>query len=205
MNKVTVSAKTVEEAIEHALEQLDVTREHVKVTVLEEPSRGFLGLIGSREAKVEVTRMADAVTEAIQFLKRVTEKMGLKVTVHSEEEEDHTLLNITGENLGLLIGRRGQTLDALQYLTNIAANRNHTKRVRFILDAENYRKRRKETLERLADRLIDKAKRIGREVRLEPMTPLERKIIHTQVQKQDGVVSYSEGDEPHRRVVIAPK
>lgn len=205
MNKVTVSAKTVEDAIEQALEQLDVAREHVKVTVLEEPSRGFFGLIGSREAKVEVTRIADAVTEAIQFLMRVSEKMGLNVTVHPEEEEDHTLLNITGPNLGLLIGRRGQTLDALQYLTNIVANRNHTNRVRFILDAENYRKRRKETLERLADRLIDKVKRIGREVRLEPMTPLERKIIHTRVQKQDGVISYSEGDEPHRRVVIAPK
>lgn len=203
MNKVTVSAKTVEEAVELALKQLKTERENVKVTVLKESSRGFLGLIGGKEAEVEVVRLADPLGDAVTFLKRVTEKMDLAIDVTPEQKEDHTLLNITGANLGLLIGRRGQTLDALQYLTNVVANRKHVGHTRFILDAENYRHRRKKTLEKLADRLVDKVKRSKREVRLEPMSPLERKIIHTRVQMYDGVKTYSEGDEPHRRVVIA--
>lgn len=205
MNKVTVSAKTVEEAVELALKQLNTDREHVKVTVLKESSRGFLGLIGSKEAEVEVVRIADPVSDAVQFLTRVTEKMGLSIDVTADKNEDHTLLNIAGSNLGMLIGRRGQTLDSLQYLTNIVANRKHTGHVRFILDAENYRNRRKQTLEKLADRLVDKVKRSRREVKLEPMSPLERKIIHTRVQMFEGVGTYSEGNEPHRRVVIAPE
>lgn len=205
MNKVTVTAKTVEEAIGKALKQLHTDRDNVQVTVLREPSRGFLGLIGSREAEVEVVRIADPVSDAVQFLQRVTEKMGLAIRVTPIEKDDHTVLNISGDHLGMIIGRRGQTLDALQYLTNVVVNRQHDGHIRFILDAENYRERRKQTLEKLADRLVDKVKRFRREVRLEPMSPLERKIIHTRVQAADGVITYSEGDEPHRRVVIAPK
>lgn len=204
MNKVTVSAKTVEEAVAQALKQLNTDRENVKVNVLREASSGFLGLIGAKDAQVEVSRIVDPVRDAVQFLTRVAEKMGLNITVTAESNEERTLLNINGDNLGVLIGRRGQTLDALQYLTNIVANRNHIGRVRFIVDAENYRHRRQETLEKLADRLVDKVKRTGREVRLEPMNPLERKIIHTRVQSFDGISTYSEGDEPHRRVVITP-
>lgn len=204
MNKVTVSAKTVEEAVAQALKQLNTGRENVKVKVLREPSSGFLGLIGAKDAEVEVSRIVDPVSDAVQFLTQVTQKMGLDITVTTDSDEDRTLLNMNGDNLGVLIGRRGQTLDALQYLTNIVANRNHVGHVRFIVDAENYRHRRQETLEKLADRLVDKVKRTGREVRLEPMNPLERKIIHTRVQAFDGISTYSEGDEPHRRVVITP-
>lgn len=205
MNKVKVSAKSVEEAVKQALKQLNTTRENVKVSVIKEPTRGFLGLIGNKEAEVEVALIADPVNDAVQFLSNVTKRMGVEVKITPKRMDDHTLLNISGDHLGMLIGRRGQTLDALQYLTSIVANRQHVGHIRFILDAENYRLRRKETLERLADRLVNKVKRSGREVRLEPMSPLERKIIHTRVQTFDGIETYSEGDEPHRRVVISPQ
>lgn len=205
MNKVTVSAKTVEEAVDIALKQLNAKRENVKVKVLQEASRGFLGLIGSREAEVEVVRLSDPLQDAVAFLTQVAEKMGVTVDISPEEKEGYTLLNLRGSQLGMLIGRRGQTLDALQYLTNIVANKEHVGYTRFVIDAENYRQRRKETLEKLADRLVDKVKRQKREVRLEPISPLERKIIHTRVQMYDGIETYSEGEEPHRRVVITLK
>ncbi|WP_054951105.1 RNA-binding cell elongation regulator Jag/EloR [Numidum massiliense] len=205
MNKVTASGKTVEEAIERALAQLNTVREKVEVHVIEEPSRGFLGFFGSKEAKVEVVRIADPLHDAIAFLKDVTSKMNLAIDVSAEDNDAHTVLHLRGDNIGMVIGRRGQTLDALQYLTNIVANRAHARRMRFVLDAENYRQRRLEALEKLADRLVEKVKRYRREIRLEPMNPLERKIIHTQVQKHSGVTTYSEGDEPYRRVVIAPR
>ena len=172
MNKVTVSAKTVEEAVDIALKQLNAKRENVKVKVLQEASRGFLGLIGSREAEVEVVRLSDPLQDAVAFLTQVAEKMGVTVDISPEEKEGYTLLNLRGSQLGMLIGRRGQTLDALQYLTNIVANKEHVGYTRFVIDAENYRQRRKETLEKLADRLVDKVKRQKREVRLEPMSSL---------------------------------
>lgn len=205
MNKVIVSAKTVDEAIEEALKQLNTVREKVKVTILEEPSRGFFGFFGGRQAKVEVERIADPISHAVQFLVAVSEAMGLEVTVTPTEKSDHTVLDLAGEQLGVLIGRRGQTLDALQYLTNIVANQGTSRYMRFVLDVENYRQRRRETLQRLADRLVARVKRLNREIRLEPMNPTERKIIHMRVQRHAGVFTYSEGDEPRRRVVISPE
>ena len=206
MTSVEKSGKTIEEAIELALAELGVVREDIDYEVLEAPSKGFFGLIGGRPAKVKVTvKKIDPLDVAKVFLKNIFEGMKLSVSVESVNNEDGITLNLTGDDLGILIGKHGQTLDALQYLTNLAANRDADARIRITLDVEDYRKRRTETLNRLALRLADKVKRRGERVALEPMSPHERKIIHLALQTDQRITTYSEGDEPFRKVVIALK
>ena len=206
MNKVIITAKTVEEAVEEALGRLEAIRDQVRISVLQEPRRGWFGLFGARPAKVEVERLAppvDPVEQGLRFLKEVLSTMGLPVDVEVREEPEAVTFDIRGKQLGLIIGRRGQTLDALQYLVNIVANRGAESRRRFILDAEGYRERRRKTLRNLADRLARQVLRTGKEVVLEPMSPADRKVIHTQIQGIEGLTTYSEGEDPDRRVVIA--
>ncbi len=207
--KLTViekTGKTIDEAIELALAELEVTRDRIDYEVLEVPSKGLFGFIGSKLAKVKVSvRMIDPVEEAKKFLESVFKAMNISVFMEKMTHDDHVVLNLRGEDLGVLIGKHGQTLDALQYLTNLAANRDAAERSRIILDVEDYRKRRAETLSRLAMRLADKVKRRGERVVLEPMSPQERKIIHMALQDDSRIVTYSEGDEPYRKVVIALK
>lgn len=236
MNKIVTSGKTVEDAVRQGLAKLGTTEDQVAVNVLEQPSKGFLGLIGVKAAKVELTllessrsvpssqgstsklRVPESVhqqerslgeknpyEEAASFVRDVGENMGLDVKVEIVQGKDSTVLNISGHDLGLMIGRRGQTLDALQYLANIIANRYSDSFIRIILDAENFRERRKKTLEELADRLAGRVVRTRKEVTLEPMSPQERKVIHSQLQDHPEVKTYSKGDEPNRRVVIALK
>lgn len=205
MTSVEKNGKTVEEALELALAELGVDLEKVEYTVLEIPSKGFFGF-GGKLAKVRVTvKKVDALVVAREFLQNVFDSMKLSVTVEKMNKADHVLFNLRGNDLGVLIGKHGQTLDALQYLTNLAANRDADERVRIILDVEDYRKRREETLANLALRLADKVKRRGEKVALEPMSPHERKIIHMALQEDHRIVTYSEGDEPFRKVVIALK
>jgi spoIIIJ-associated protein len=205
LKKITVTGKTVEQAVEEALRRLHAERDHVKVTVLEEPQKGFLGWIGSRNARVEVERLPTPREKADRFLTDVLTAMGLTgIQLEMVDEAEQVRINLSGPELGLLIGRRGQTLDALQYLVNIAANRSAKPYSRFILDAEGYRQRRRDTLIELADRIAKQVKRTKKPVILEPMNPMERKIIHTRIQHQEGVTTSSEGNEPHRRVVILP-
>lgn len=214
MTKLIVSGKTVEDAVQRGLRELSVSREEVQVTILEEPAKGLFGLFGSKEAKVELALLEEMkhepsgnepIDHAIQFLMDVFEAMNQQVEIELVENEDHARLQFHGDELGILIGRRGQTLDALQYLANIVANRHANEHLRIIVDAENFRERRKQTLEQLADRLANKVVRTGNEVVLEPMTPLERKIIHTHLQQHPDVKTYSKGDEPNRKVVITMK
>lgn len=208
MNKVIVTAKTVEEAVEEALGRLEATRDQVRISVLEEPRKGWFGLFGTRQAKVEVERLVPPVNPVEQghrFLKEVLAAMGLSADVEVREESEAVVFNIRGKQLGLIIGRRGQTLDALQYLINIAANRGAETRRRIILDAEGYRERRRKTLQELADRLARQVLRTGKEVALEPMSPADRKVIHTRIQTVEGLTTYSEGEEPDRYVIIAPE
>lgn len=204
MKKITVSGKTVDEAVQSALEQLTTTRERVSIQVLEEPRKGFLGLIGVKPAVVEVEIQPDAAEEAVKFLFDVTNKIGVSIKIKQEVTKEGILLDLSGEGIGMLIGKRGQTLDSLQYLVNLVANRYSEHYIRIVLDAENYRDRRKESLEQLAKRLGNKAVRTRKEVILEPMNALERKIIHTALQDIKGVRTYSEGVEPNRRIVVAP-
>lgn len=208
MRKVVVQAKTVDEAVQKACAQLNTSPDKVEVHVLQAPSKGFLGLFGKKEAKVEVERIIDPIEEAVRFITQVVEKMGVSVEV-SVETVAHTakpvVLNLKGEQLGILIGRRGQTLESLQYLVNIAANREAEKQVKFILDADGYRQRREEALVALAEKLAKQVLRTKKEVVLDPMPPGERKIIHGVIQKQKNLTTHSEGVEPHRCVVISWK
>ncbi len=206
MTSIEKTGKTVDEAIEEALLELGVGIDEVDYEVLEAPSRAFLGFIGGKPARVKVTiRKKDPLVTARDFLQNIFSRMNLTVNIEEISGDDHTIFNLTGEELGILIGKHGQTLDALQYLTNLAANRDSEERVRIVLDVEDYRKRRTETLYRLAARLADKVKRKGEKVILEPMSPHERKIIHMALQNDSRIVTYSEGDEPFRKVVIALK
>jgi spoIIIJ-associated protein len=205
VKKVTVTAKTVDEAVSLALAQLHATKDQVTVTILEEPSKGFLGLIGTRPAKVEVEMKIDPIGEAKDFLLDVLRNMNVSADIVTRKKSDSILFEMVGEDLGVVIGRRGQTLESLQLLVNTIANRYSPSFLRIVLDAENYRKKRKETLEQLADRLAEKALRSGQPIKLEPMTSVERKIIHTRLQNRPQISTYSEGKDPHRHLVIMAK
>ena len=203
MEMIEKTGKTVEDALEAALAELGVDRDQVEYKVVEAPSKPLFGLLGGREAKVEVVlKKVNPVDTARAFLEKVTRAMGLAVSMSVSEDEDCITINLHGEDLGLLIGKHGQTLDALQYLMNLVAQRDARDRLRIVLDIEDYRKRRAETLEQLALRLADRAKRSGERVVLEPMTPHERKIIHMSLQSDSRIETFSEGQEPFRRVVI---
>lgn len=241
--------KDVETATALALDELKCSKDEVKITVLEEPSRGFLG-IGSKLAKVRVEKIEvsendkteeievteevnETVTEetveneisevtskklirpdnmkeidehpALLFLKETTEKMGLELSFKAYADDNNVFIDIAGKDAGTIIGKRGQTLDAIQYLTSLAVNKKSEDYVRVVLDAENYRSKREKTLERLAHRLADKVVRTKRSVKLEPMNPYERMVIHAALVNSPKVKTRSEGEEPYRRVVIELK
>jgi len=202
MKKIVVSGKSIEEALNSGLAQLNTTEDRVNMTVLEHPSKGLFGLIGTKLAKIELELIPDPLEEAVSFLKDVFAAMPIEVSIESKKDRMDATINLHGTDLGMLIGRRGQTLDALQYLVNIVANRYSDKHIRIVLDAENFRDRRKQTLEQLASRLASKVERTKKEVVLEPMPPQERKIIHSYLQNHPTIRTYSKGDEPNRRVVI---
>lgn len=144
----------------------------------------------------------DASHPAIVFLKDMTEKMGLALDIDGREGNNSVYININGKDSGTVIGKRGQTLDAIQYLTSLVVNRENEKYIRVVVDAENYRSKREKTLEQLASRLADKVVRTKKSVRLEPMNPYERKVIHATLQNNPNVTTKSEGEEPYRRVII---
>ncbi len=206
MTSVDMTGKTVEEAVRLALNELQVGEDRIEYEVLEAPSKGLFGFIGSKPAKVRVTiKPIDPVQVAHDFLNTVFDLMKLEVQIEKAEKEGSIHFNIRGNDLGILIGKHGQTLDALQYLTNLTANRDIDGKVRIILDVEDYRQRRTDTLNRLAARLADSVKRRGEKVVLEPMSPNERKIIHMALQDDQRIITYSEGEEPYRKIVIALK
>lgn len=201
--KLIVMGKTVEDAVNQGLGKWQVTGSRVKVTVLEQAYKGLFGLFGSKDAKVELELIPDPIEEAEHFLQDVFGTMHLKVKVDRVDDKEGTQLNLSGDELGMLIGRRGQTLDSLQYLVNIVANRYADRHIRIVLDAEKFRERRKKTLEELSTRLAQRVIRSRKDVVLEPMSPSDRKIIHSQLQDHPSVRTYSKGDEPNRRVVIS--
>jgi len=205
MKKLVASGKTVEEALKNGLNELGVGQDRVKVAVLEQPSKGLFGLFGAKDAKVELELIPDGVEEAMRFLGEVTEAMNVNVKAERSDDRDGVRINLTGSDLGMLIGRRGQTLDSLQFLMNIVANRHSDRHLRIVLDAENFRERRQTTLESLSERMADKVVKTRKEVVLEPMSSQERKVIHARLQSHPLVKTYSKGDEPNRSVVIALK
>lgn len=205
MKLLESTGKTVEDAIELGLRELNKTREQVDVKILELPSKGFLGLIGSRLARVELTildRPEDGVKE---FLDNLLKAMEIEAVIDVERKDDQMLVNMEGSNMGIIIGRRGETLDSIQYLLNLIVNKNSDKYIKVFLDTEDYRKKREETLVRLANKMASKARKLGKTVALEPMNPYERRVIHSSLQNNPYIQTYSEGEEPYRKVVIAVK
>ena len=246
------SGKTVEDALQAALDELGASAEDVEVEVLESPSKGIFGIFGTKPAKIRVTlkekipvvekplekilevvgaktpevveeQIPEVVEEKIsepennfdrakvidtakKFLSEVFAAMKIEVEINSAEDENDVLLDLTGKNLGLLIGKHGQTLDSLQYLTNLAANKiDAPERLHFILDVENYRQRRAETLHKLARSVAEKAIRTRQPVKLEPMNRHERRVIHTALQNNKRVETRSSGEEPYRYITVSPK
>ena len=203
---VEKAGKTIEEAVTLALDDLRINKESAFIEVLEEPSKGLFGFLGVRPAKVRVSVKITPSLRVKHLLERILKAMDLFVDVEIKEKNNNLLLvNLAGDGLGVLIGRRGETLNALEYLVNLCVNKDQTRKYRVILDVEGYRKRREETLERLALKLAEKVKQKGRNVILEPMNPQERRIIHTVLQGRNDIYTYSEGEEPFRKIVISPR
>ena len=208
MDMITVTAKNVDEAILQASMQLGVSRDRLQYEVVEKGSAGILGgLIGAKPAVIRATKIETIDEKAADFLHDVFGAMGISVDVESKlnEEEKELEINLSGDEMGILIGKRGQTLDSLQYLVSLVVNKESEDYLRVKLDTENYRERRKETLETLAKNIAYKVKRTRRPVSLEPMNPYERRIIHSALQNDKYVFTRSEGEEPFRHVVIALK
>ena len=208
MEMITVTAKTVEDAITQASVQLGVSSDRLQYEVVEKGSAGVLGgLFGSRPAIIRAKKIETVDDKAVEFLNSVFDAMGISVDVETKlnEEEKELEVNLTGGEMGILIGKRGQTLDSLQYLVSLVVNKKTDEYLRVKLDTENYRARRKETLETLAKNIAYKVKRTKRSVALEPMNPYERRIIHSALQNYKYVFTRSEGEEPFRHVVISLK
>ena len=207
MEKLEFTAKTVDEALTNALVQLETTSDKVEYEVVEKGSSGILGFINTKPAKILVWKKVTMEGNVREFLDDVFNAMDLKVTIEMTIDEEAEIININlvGDDMGVLIGKRGQTLDSLQYLVSLVANKVSEKYYRVKLDTENYRDRRKATLESLAKNIAYKVKRTRRPVSLEPMNPYERRIIHSALQNDKYVCTKSEGEEPFRHVVVLLK
>jgi len=202
MDMIEVSAKTVNDAITEACQKLGVTSDKLDYEVVEEGSSGFLG-IGAKPAVIKASVKKSSVEEVARvFLNDVFQAMNMEVVIDEEKSMD---IELSGNEMGVLIGKRGQTLDSLQYLVSLVVNKESEEYIHVKVDTENYRQRRKETLENLAKNIAYKVKRTKRSVSLEPMNPYERRIIHSALQNDKYVTTHSEGEEPFRRVVITLK
>ncbi|MCR5272482.1 MAG: protein jag [Lachnospiraceae bacterium] len=206
MEFIEVSGKTVEDAITEATVQLGATSDEIIYEVVQEGSTGFLG-IGSKPAVIKAKKK-DSVEDFVRdFLGKVLEAMEVKAEIIITKPEDEKVLDVDlqGDDMGVLIGKRGQTLDSLQLLTNLAVHKNFEDYYKVKMDTENYRKRRKDTLENLAKNIAYKVKRTKRPVSLEPMNPFERRVIHSALQNDKYVTTHSEGEDPYRYVVVTLK
>ena len=206
MEFIEVSAKTYDEAVTDALVKLGTTSDQVEIEVLEKGSSGFLG-IGAKPVKIKVKKKLTVEGYLKQFLSDVFQALNMEVTISIQmDEEAHTIdVDLSGNEMGVLIGKRGQTLDSLQLLANNAIHKNFELYYKVKLDTENYRVRRKETLENLAKNIAYKVKRTRRSVSLEPMNPFERRVIHSALQNDRYVITHSEGEDPYRYIVVSLK
>ncbi len=205
MEYIEISAKTVEDAITEALVKFGVTSDQLEYDVIEKGSNGFLG-IGSKNAVIRARAIVEVSVEdnVKNFLSDVFKAMDMEVEIITKIDEEEKLIEVElkGDDMGVLIGKRGQTLDSLQYLTNLAINKHSDNYYKVKIDTEDYRKRRKETLENLAKNIAYKVKRTKRPVALEPMNPFERRVIHSALQNDRYVTTHSEGEEPYRHVIV---
>lgn len=206
MEYIEFSAKTVDDALTEASIQLGITSDKLEYEIVEKGSSGFLG-IGSKNAVIKVCKKCSVEDEIKSFLGQVFDAMKLEVEVIVKISEDDKYVDVElkGGDMGVLIGKRGQTLDSLQYLTNLAINKHFDSYYKIKIDTEDYRNRRKETLENLAKNISYKVKRTKHSVSLEPMNPFERRVIHSALQNDRYVTTHSEGEEPYRHVVVSLK
>lgn len=200
------TAKTVEDAITDALVAFGTTSDQLEYEVVEKGSSGFLGF-GNKNAVIKARKKFSPEDLITDFITKVTSAMGLtvRVDIKNDDEPNTYKIELFGDDMGILIGKRGQTLDSLQYLTNLAINKDSEEYLKVKIDTEDYRKRRKDTLENLAKNIAFKVKRTKRPVSLEPMNPFERRVIHSALQSDRYVTTHSEGDEPFRHVVVTLK
>ena len=201
------TGKTVNDAITEATIQLNTTSDKLDYEIIEKESSGILNLFAKKDAKIRVKLKFDIKDCVIEFLDKVFKAMNIDAEIDVDYNEEDMIMNIDlkGEEMGVLIGKRGQTLDSLQYLTSLVVNKESKGYIKVKLDTENYRERRKETLENLAKNIAHKVKKTRRSVVLEPMNPYERRIIHSALQGDKYVETHSEGDEPYRKVVVTLK
>ncbi|MCD6435890.1 MAG: protein jag [Clostridiales bacterium] len=202
MKSVIKLGSNINEAVELALIELDTTRENVDIEILEEGSKGIFGLFGTKDAKVLVTMHENAHIMAKEFLQNIFEKMNVDVSIKTKVDNNVLNIELLGDEMALLIGKRGQTLDSIQYLVSLYINRKRDDYIRVVLDTENYREKRAKTLEKLAQRMADKARKMRKDIILEPMNPYERRIIHSALQNNKYVRTKSDGEDPNRRVII---
>ncbi len=203
---VEKSGKTIDEAVNEALKELDTTRENVEIEVINEGKRGILGL-GAEDAVVRVKMEINPLQKAEKYLRDVMKSFGIDVELKGSYEDESVRIEIVGdsEEVGKVIGRRGDTLDALQYLTSLVVNKGEENYIRVTIDTENYRGKREETLIKLAKRTAGIVARTRKSITLEPMNPNERRIIHSALQEYRNVTTYSTGKDPHRCIVITIK
>ncbi|WP_080843615.1 RNA-binding cell elongation regulator Jag/EloR [Cytobacillus gottheilii] len=204
MNEITATGQTVTEAVNSALAQLNTTKDRIDITIIDEGKKGIFGIFGSRPAVVKAVMKLDPIEEAKKFLLDVGEKMGALIDVEVKQDGKNVQFILSGDKIAILIGKRGQTINSLQYLTQLVINRYSNQYFNVLLDAEDYRKRRNDTLIQLAERLASKAVHTGQKIALEPMPSYERKVIHTALVANKKIKTYSAGSDPHRHIVIEP-
>ncbi len=205
LNQTEKTAKNIDDAILAALEELGASRDMVDIEVLDEGNKAILGIFGGKDARVRVTLKQTPSSLASAFLKEIFDDMGIKVDLDIKHEANELSINLIGDDMGIIIGKRGETLDSLQYLTSLVVNRGEGSYVKVTLDTENYREKRFEALKTLALRIADKVTKTGRRHIFEPMNPYERRVLHAALQSHEAVTTYSIGEDPNRKVVVALK
>lgn len=203
----TFTGKNVDEAVNNALVELKLSSEMLEYEVVDRGSSGLLGFIGTKPAVIKARKKRDITDDGVEFLEKIFKEMNMEVEISAKYNADEKVMEIDlkGQDMGILIGKRGQTLDSLQYLVSLVVNKNSDEYIRVKLDTENYRERRKETLEQLAKNIAYKVKRTRKPSSLEPMNPYERRIIHSALQDDHYVYTKSEGEDPFRHVIVLPK
>ena len=207
MKFVEIIGKTKEEAIQKAVDQLGTPVEDLEIEVLEEGSKGLFGFLGSKDFKIKATVIVkDTVeTRILSFLNGLFEVMNIEADIKIDMNSDSAKVSVIGDSAGQLIGRRGESLDALQMILSLAVNKTPGEYVKIMLDIEDYRSKREESLVRYANKMARTAAKQRKNIKLEPMTPYERRIVHSALQSDNYVTTYSEGEDPYRKVVIAVK
>lgn len=204
MDYIEVTGKTVDEAINEAMIRLNTTSDMIEYDVIDKGSTGLLGFIGGKPAIIKARKKETLEDKVMSFLDEMFKAMNLEVVIdiNYDAEAGNMDINLSGDEMGVIIGKRGQTIDSIQYITSLVVNKESSSYIRVKVDTENYRKRRKETLENLAKNISYKVKRTRKSVSLEPMNPYERRIIHSALQNDKYVATKSEGEEPYRHIIV---